>query len=529
MNTQPPSSIESAPVGRGEGEDTVRPEPALSQPGSPRLREVSLSSSDAVPPHRPLPTLLLALGAVLSFHVAYLTSWGVLAMLLFFCFLVALTRLDTARRAFNYGVGIGLLCYAPHLSFFWNVFVGPASGTVERIAGITGVCALWMVLPIWLGVFLMLAAFVRRRFPNWAALLLIPTLWMGVEYFRSELYPLKFSWLGAGMAVDPDGVWRWNWACGVYGQGFLLCALATLLATGWTRSRKLAFGSAAGFGGLYLFLSVPLFYPPAARYPPYLAGIQLEFPDERAVLSALDRVAQQDSDVLLIVLPEYTFDGPVPSRVRDWCRENGKWLIAGGKTPLGTTNFYNAAFVVSTNGEVVFQQAKSVPIQFFRDGLPAPVQHVWESPWGKIGICICYDLSYTRVTDELIRQGARLIICPTMDVQTWGRYQHELHSRVAPVRAAEYGVPIYRVASSGISQAASTRGRVVASAHFPGQGEFLLAHLTRADGVGSLPLDRHAAPVAVAITALVAVYALFLSLRQRNRAPSSEKQPIASP
>ena len=62
-----------------------------------------------------------------------------------------------------------------------------------------------------------------------------------------------------------------------------------------------------------------------------------------------------------------------------------------------------------------------------------------------IGICICYDLSYRRVTDPLIRMGAQALIVPTMDVADWGRRQHELHARVAPVRAAEYGVPIFRL------------------------------------------------------------------------------------
>jgi apolipoprotein N-acyltransferase len=54
-----------------------------------------------------------------------------------------------------------------------------------------------------------------------------------------------------------------------------------------------------------------------------------------------------------------------------------------------------------------------------------------------IGICICYDLSYSRVTDRLLRLGAQALIVPTMDLIDWGRRQHELHARVAPMRAAE--------------------------------------------------------------------------------------------
>ena len=158
------------------------------------------------------------------------------------------------------------------------------------------------------------------------------------------------------------------------------------------------------------------------------------------------------TNIDLIVFSEYTLDGEPTDALKDWCRTNQKFLIVGGKDASPGTNYYNTAFVISTNGEVVFKQVKSVPIQFFKDGLPAPEQKLWDSPWGKIGICICYDLCYTRVTDELVRQGAQMIIAPTMDVADWGRHQHELHARVAPVRAAEYGIPIFRVASSGISQ-----------------------------------------------------------------------------
>ena len=67
-----------------------------------------------------------------------------------------------------------------------------------------------------------------------------------------------------------------------------------------------------------------------------------------------------------------------------------------------------------------------MPIQFFKDGFPAREQKLWDSPWGKIGICICYDLSYTRVTDELVRLGANALIVPTMDIIDWGRNQHEV-------------------------------------------------------------------------------------------------------
>ena len=125
-------------------------------------------------------------------------------------------------------------------------------------------------------------------------------------------------------------------------------------------------------------------------------------------------------------------------------------------------------------------------------------------------------MSYTRVTDELVRQGAQLIICPTMDVESWGRHQHELHSRVTPVRAAEYGVPIFRVASSGISQAVSADGQVVAQTSMPGNGEIFSAQL-RLPMRGALPLDRFLAPICTGITAVMVVALLVPNLFSKRR------------
>ena len=147
------------------------------------------------------------------------------------------------------------------------------------------------------------------------------------------------------------------------------------------------------------------------------------------------------------------------------------------------------AMVVGPEGKIVFKQAKVMPIQFFNDGAPALEQKVWHSPWGKLGIATCYDLSYSKVTDELIRQGAQALLIPTMDVEHWGLRQRNLHGRIAPTRAVEYGIPIYRVCSSGISQFVDKNGRIQTSGSYPGQGDILSAQL-ELNKKGARPLDR---------------------------------------
>ena len=204
-----------------------------------------------------------------------------------------------------------------------------------------------------------------------------------------------------------------------------------------------------------------------------VAGVQMEFPSQTEILFNLKALLKAHPEAQLVVLSEYTIDGPVPEYLKAWCRQNNRYLVVGAKDPATNSNFYDTAFVVAPSGEIVFRQGKSVPVQFFKDGLPAKEQQLWNSPWGKLGFCICYDLSYSRVTDKLISLGAEAIIVPTMDVMDWGRHQHEMHARVAPVRAAEYGVPIFRVGSSGISQCVDRTGKTMATAPMPGDGAMI--------------------------------------------------------
>jgi len=363
---------------------------------------------------------------------------------------------------------------------------------------------LWCVYAFWLGLFTGIGRLLTLRFGNKSALVVLPLLWCGLEYFRSELYYLRFSWLSPALAFGLDPTYAPIGALGTYGTGFVLAAIACWAAWYWENSRLKALAVLASgiavFGVVGWLSNRGNSADPVRQLP--IAGVQLEFASEREVLVWLNHLNQRYPDAKLLVLSEYTFDDLPPEAIKAWCGEHHRYLIVGGKRPAGPNNFYNSAFVISPEGQTVFQQAKSVPIQFFKDGLPAPEQKLWESPWGKLGICICYDLSYTRVADRLVHMGAEALIVPTMDVADWGKRQHEQHARVGPVRAAEYHVPIFRLASSGISQAINPSGALLASAPFPGQGAMLFASLPLR-GSGRVPSDRWLALLCVAGSAVL--------------------------
>ena len=458
--------------------------------------------SAAVPLTWPKAALFIG-GAVICFHAAYWPTnfWPIqLAIFGYVICLVQLARMPTTRKAYYAGLITGVLCVAPQLTCFWKIF-GPAA------------IVLWYILGFWIATFTAMTSASLRRFGPVATAILIPLLWMGLEYFRSELYYLKFSWMNVGYAFlgDSSGLHFF----GMYGLGFLTALVgASFLALRWYQATIITICT----------LILPSTTGSLGRQNPVnIAGVQMEFPAIADIRPALDSVIKQYTNADIFVLSEYTLDGPVPDSLKKWCREHQRYLVIGGKDPAPDNNFYDTAFVVGTNGDIVFRQGKSVPIQFFKDGLPAPKQDVWDSPWGKIGFCVCYDLSYTRVIDGLVRKGAQLIIVPTMDVVDWGERQHELHAMVAPVRAAEYRIPIFRVASSGISQAVNFRGRVLATAPFAGEGKTLFATI-QLPNKGSLPLDRYLAPVAVAITGIVLLWLNVGKLRKKPNTATANKE-----
>ncbi len=457
---------------------------------------MSVLRSDAVPLKWPMATLFI-FGAIVCFHLSYWpTNFGPLhlAIVGYVVCLTQLSRLATTRQSYYAGLITGLLCIAPQLTCFWKIF-GPAA------------IALWYILAFWIATFTAMTSAALRRFGPIKTAILVPFLWMGFEYFRSELYYLKFSWMNVGYAFSGD--WSGLHFFGVYGMGFLAATCAALFLAG----RKLGYAG-IGFAILMFVTLLPPDKPFRTESKLHIAGVQMEFPPEADIPRALDALLSEHPNADILVLSEYTLDGPVPNSLKAWCREHQRYLVIGGKDPAPNNNFYDSAFVVGTNGEIVFRQGKSVPIQFFKDGLPAPKQELWNSPWGKIGFCVCYDLSYTRVIDRLVKMGAQMIIVPTMDVVDWGERQHELHALVAPVRATEYGIPIFRLASSGISQAVDSHGVTTATAPFAGERKQIFATFNPA-AHGSLPLDRYFAPFSVAITAIVLVILCMRKLRRK--------------
>jgi len=497
---------------------------------------------------KPLVATVLALGAVGLFHTAFLfPALGWLAVGHLGC-LFELRRLPTPRQAFYTGMAIGIAVYVPQMIFLWEIFHGAA-------------IPLWCVLSLFHAAFLLMLNRVENRWGSSSAGLLMPVLWCGIEYLRSEVWWLRFAWFTAGGCWPAGAAPLVLQRLGIYGLGFGMAWAAaqgvTLIRAPDRDSRRRAAVALSGICALFLGTAL---WPSrrdvadVQRVP--VAGIQLEFPAVPDLLQGLDGLIRSHPEAELLMVSEYTLEGSPTQALKNWCQRNHKWLVVGGKQPIAGAptgaapgsdaalaptllsaprlpwrrsdptkeRFHNTAFVIGTNGQVVFQQAKSRPIPFFDDGEAAASQAVWNSPWGRLGIAICYDASYRQVMDGLIRQGAVGLLIPTMDVEHWGAHEHGLNAGMAVIRAAEYGVPVFRIASSGISQLIDRNGRETATAPFPGQGELLAGTFELRPSGGTIPPDAGLAPACMVATGGVLLalgIGAWRTRRVRRHSPAS--------
>lgn len=422
----------------------------------------------------PLPkAFLFVFITAITYNLAVLNS-GLIGLLpVYFLSLIYLSKVKKIRHAFYLGWLASFITFAIHIRFFLNIF---AHGSI----------ILWIILAFWPALFILLSRILLFRISKKNFILVLPCIFFVIEVISTELYPLRFSWSAAGYMTAPNSAIFGLSYIGIYGFSLLVFFIVLLIEG--SKKRNLSLPSFCLLLSILAFIKLPV---SENTKGPRISGIQLEFPEQIEVLPGLDKVKNAYPDTDIFMLSEYTFQDGIPQAIKEWCRKNKVYLLAG--TSFKTEdkeNFYNTATMVNPQGKIEFKQAKAQPIQFFKDGLPAPDQKLWNSPWGKIGMCICYDLSYARVVDKLVDLGAEGLLVPTMDVEGWGKSEHELHKRVAPIRATEYGIPIFKVASSGISQSVNSNGQVIASAPFPGQGEIISSKFSMAKK-GAKPFDRY--------------------------------------
>ncbi len=100
--------------------------------------------------------------------------------------------------------------------------------------------------------------------------------------------------------------------------------------------------------------------------------------------------------------------------VSEWAREHQIWL-SGSLLERGGSAIYNTAYLVSPKGDMVASYRK---MHLFRLMDEHRYLHAGEkpvlvnSPWGKIGLSICYDVRFPELFRAYALKGASMVILP---------------------------------------------------------------------------------------------------------------------
>ncbi|MES1240613.1 MAG: apolipoprotein N-acyltransferase [Acidobacteriota bacterium] len=340
-----------------------------------------------------------------------------------------------------------------------------------------------------------------RRWP-WLRLLVLPSLWVALEWLRTYLFG-GFPWnLAAYSWVEVAGALPLSAWIGPYGISFLVVlasagvasalerrrweplAVAWLvpllllpLAGRWSARRNLAdVREAVRFGdeGLPVRLIQPNI-PNLTAYDPVAVL--------RNYRKVLDPSVEACQPGTLVIWPEsatWPFSYARDPQMRadlDALVKRGCSVLFNSSHPVGES-FYNSAYLLTPEGTIhrydkrhLVPFGEYVPFRGLFSWMDKLARNAGEFraadgltllPWEReqIGTAICYEVVYPAEVAQLTQRGATLLVTITNDAwygDTWAPWQH---LRAARFRAAENRRPLLRAAITGVSAVVGADGSV---------------------------------------------------------------------
>jgi predicted amidohydrolase len=180
------------------------------------------------------------------------------------------------------------------------------------------------------------------------------------------------------------------------------------------------------------------------------AGAEFVMTPENSTLVGANR-----EDTLAKALPEETHPGLASARAL--AREHGIWFLIGSiHIALDGQRTANRSYLIDANGEVIARYDK---IHMFDVRLPGGESYhesatvrpgeravLAETPWGTLGMSICYDLRFPHLYRALAQAGATLLSVPSSFTVPTGRAHWHLLLRA---RAVENGCFVFAPAQVG--------------------------------------------------------------------------------
>jgi predicted amidohydrolase len=144
--------------------------------------------------------------------------------------------------------------------------------------------------------------------------------------------------------------------------------------------------------------------------------------------------------------------GPLTERLGEIARASGLWLLPGTVFERGEAGIHNTALAFSPEGELVARYRKVFPWRPHETCVRGDSFVTFDIPGaGRIGLSICYDGSFPESARELARQGAEVILQPSLT--TTSDRDHELvMARANAIFNQLYVVSLNAAAPAGLGR-----------------------------------------------------------------------------
>lgn len=204
----------------------------------------------------------------------------------------------------------------------------------------------------------------------------------------------------------------------------------------------------------------------ASNQIPRVAAIQMVSGDhvEQNLKSAADLIASAvATGAKIVVLPENFAalsadaqakvklaenpgEGPIQQFLFDQARNHGIYLV-GGTIPLAAQSpgrVRAACLIVGPDGEIRGRYDKihlfdvalgSGKEQYNESATIEPGERICliDTPWGKLGVAVCYDVRFPELFRQMMLQGAQIIALPSAFTATTGRAHWEILLRARAI------------------------------------------------------------------------------------------------
>lgn len=212
--------------------------------------------------------------------------------------------------------------------------------------------------------------------------------------------------------------------------------------------------------------------------PLLVAAVQTHAASTDSAANVLDAVAlcerAADAGAQLLVLPELFAeqyaafsrrdpallaraeapDGPTLTALREVACRRAVWIVAPFYERAISGVAYDTAAVIDADGVVggvyrkthvalIAQEPSGQEKFYFREGNRFPV---WDTPWGRLGVLICYDRNFPEAWRLLVQQGAEIVAVP---ITTDGRAMFREVAQTMCYLNGVFGVFVNRVGREG--------------------------------------------------------------------------------